>query len=56
MCVREGRGRKSVKKAGYLLSLGEGESPSGEVEGGAGVWGVREDWGSLIKWERGREN
>lgn len=56
MCVGERRGRKSVKKAGYLLSLGEGESPSGEVEGGAGVEGVRDDWSSLIKRERGREN
>ena len=32
-------GRKSVKKAGYLPSLGEGESPSGVGKGGVGEKG-----------------
>lgn len=52
MCVGGWRvGKKSVKKAGYLPSLGEGESLSrGEEEG----W-VREGWGSLIKREGRRE-
>lgn len=40
-------GKKSVKKAGYLPSLGEGESLT---EGG---WGVGETGGSLIKREKG---
>lgn len=32
-------GRKSVKKAGYLPSLREGESPSGGGKGGVGEKG-----------------
>lgn len=38
MCVYGGGrvGEKSVKKAGYLPSLGEGESPSGGREGWVG--------------------
>lgn len=41
MCVRVCKGgRKSVKKAGYLPSLGEGESPSGGgAESGEGEKG-----------------
>lgn len=41
-CVqgRAGEGGKSVKKTGYLPSLGEGESPSGGGgEGGVGEKG-----------------
>lgn len=56
----EEEGGKSVKKAGYLPSLGEGESPvwwwAGEVRRGEG-WGVRlgvrQERSSLIKREGG---
>lgn len=40
VCVRGRRvEEKSVKKAGYLPSLGEGESPSGGREGWVGEEG-----------------